>query len=293
MRRIAFGGVRQETLADFQQFGNPCARLGGGEADRYEMALTQGLLKRVVELLRREFLALLQVDGHQPLIYFDHLVEDLRVCRCHRREVHRIAVRLEKAVGHRRAALCGQIQRQTLRPERIAHLLQHAGGIGVPTVDLVDDDEAAQLPLACEVHEALRDRVDGAGCAEDDRDRLDGLESGERAPQKVGISGRIDEIDVNGAVVDGADRGIEGVLQALFLRIEVGHCRSALQAALTANRACAQQQRFHEQRLAGAGRTYQCDVTNALRRISHGGTSRGLAGRYFAPLYERTQGGAI
>ncbi len=83
MRRIALGRIRQQALEDFQQLLDAHAGLGGGEADGDEVALSQGLLKRVVELLRRECLALLQIQRHQLFIDFDDLIDDLRVSALH------------------------------------------------------------------------------------------------------------------------------------------------------------------------------------------------------------------
>jgi len=60
----------------FSSSGSPCPGLGGDETHRYEMALAQGLLKRVVELLRRNLRPLLEVQRHQALIQLDDLVDD-------------------------------------------------------------------------------------------------------------------------------------------------------------------------------------------------------------------------
>ncbi len=65
------------------------------------MALAQGLLKRVVELLRRDLLALLEVNGHELLVELDHLVNELGVRGLHGREVGRRAMRLKEAIDHR------------------------------------------------------------------------------------------------------------------------------------------------------------------------------------------------
>src|SRR5262249_51344261 len=78
-RRIALGRVRHQTLDNVEQLGNTGAGLGGDETDRDEMALAQGLLKRVVELLRGEILSLFQIERHQLLIELDDLVDDLGV----------------------------------------------------------------------------------------------------------------------------------------------------------------------------------------------------------------------
>src|SRR5579875_3985584 len=78
-RRVAFRRIRQQPGEDPQQLGDAGARLGGSEADRNEMALAQGLLERVMELLRGYLLALLEVQGHQPLVELDHLIDELGV----------------------------------------------------------------------------------------------------------------------------------------------------------------------------------------------------------------------
>src|SRR6185437_8090203 len=87
MRRVAFGRIRQQSLEYFQQLLHARTCFGRGEANRYEVALSQGLLKRVVELLRRELLALLQIQRHELLIDLDDLIDDLRVRGRNRGEV--------------------------------------------------------------------------------------------------------------------------------------------------------------------------------------------------------------
>ena len=64
-RRVALGGVRHQPLDDLQQLGDARARLGRGETHRHEVPLAQRLLEGVVQLLRGELLALLQVQRHR------------------------------------------------------------------------------------------------------------------------------------------------------------------------------------------------------------------------------------
>ncbi len=78
-RRVAFGGIRHEPHDDLQQLRDPGAGLGRGEAHRHQVSLAQRLLKRVVQLLRGDLLALLEVERHQLLVELDHLVDDLGV----------------------------------------------------------------------------------------------------------------------------------------------------------------------------------------------------------------------
>src|SRR5580704_1284301 len=78
-RRVAFGWVRHEPRENPQQLRDARAGLRGNETDGDEVALAQRLLKRVVELLRGELGALLQVEGHELLVELNDLVDDLRV----------------------------------------------------------------------------------------------------------------------------------------------------------------------------------------------------------------------
>ena len=82
-RRVAFARVRHETSEDAEQVRDTGAGLGRSEAHGNEMALAQGPLKRVVELLRRDLFALLEVHGHELLVELDHLVHELSVRDLH------------------------------------------------------------------------------------------------------------------------------------------------------------------------------------------------------------------
>ena len=120
-RRIAFGRVRREACQHVQQLRDARAGFGGAEADRNQVVFAQRLLERVVQLLGiQQFLALLQVERHQLLVDFDHLVDDLGVRVSDRREVGRLALRLEEAVDDRCAAFRRQVERQAALAESFA-----------------------------------------------------------------------------------------------------------------------------------------------------------------------------
>src|SRR6185437_2044752 len=146
--RVAFRGVRQESRENPQQIRYAGARLRRRKAHWNEMALAQGLLKRVVQLLRRDLLALLQIHGHELLVELDHLIDELSVRALHGGEVRCRAMRLKETVHHGLAALRGKVEGQTFRSERRADLRQHIRGFGVPAVDLVDDHEPAEPTIA-------------------------------------------------------------------------------------------------------------------------------------------------
>ena len=76
-RRIAFRRVRHQARDRFEQFRDAGAGFRGHEAHGYQVPLAQRLLERVVKLLRLELLALLEIEGHQLVVHFDDLVDDL------------------------------------------------------------------------------------------------------------------------------------------------------------------------------------------------------------------------
>ena len=184
-RWVALGRVRHEPLEHPQQLCDPRAALGRGKAHRHQVPLAQRLLERVVQLLGRDLLALLQVKRHEPLIELDHLVDDLRVRRLDRGEVGRPSVRLEEAVHHRIPAPGRQVERQALAAKVLAQLLQHFRAVRILAVDLVDDDEAAQVALARELHETLGKGVHAARGAHHHDDRLDRLQYRERLAESM------------------------------------------------------------------------------------------------------------
>src|SRR6185312_13158380 len=281
-RRVAFRRIGQESCEDPQQLREAGARVGRSKTYRNEMALPQGLLKRVVELLRGYLLPLLQIHRHQLLVELDHLVDELRVRDLHRGEVGTRAMGLKEAVHHRPAALRGQIERQALRAEGLAHLRQHIRGFRVAAVDLVDDDEAAEPAIAGKIHQTLSDGVGSARCADDDRHGFHGFEHGESASEEIRVARGVEEMDMSRVAVEGQNGGIERMLQRLLLGVEVRDRAAPGQASLRADGARLQQQAFREQRLPRAGRPDQRDISDALSSVPHvvlpGRSDSGVAG---------------
>ena len=143
-RRIAFHWVRHQPLEDVQQLAHAGTRLRRGEADRYQVTGAQRLFERVVQLLGREFFALLEIEFHELVVYLDDLVDDLGVCRGHVTERGFGAFGLEEAVHHARAVSRGQVQRQALGSEGVPDIGQQLCQVRALRVDLVDDDHPAQ-----------------------------------------------------------------------------------------------------------------------------------------------------
>ena len=72
-------------------------------------------------------------------------------------------------------------------------------------VDLVDDDHPAQALIMCRLHHAPGVLFDAFLGINHDSGRLDGRQDGKRATVKVPISRRVDEVDVNTAVIEMTD----------------------------------------------------------------------------------------
>ena len=261
-RRIALHRIRHQAREHIQQLLHAGAGLGGDEAHRHQMAFAQRLLERIVQLLRRELLALLEVQRHQLLVDFDDLVDDLGMRSRDRGEVRLRAARREKTVDHRSFRPGGQIERQAFTPEGLAQLGQHPLRSRIAAVDLVDDDQPAQPAIARELHHPLRHGLDAVDGADDDRRVSDGLQHGERAAGEVGVARRVDQIDAPTLVLEVHERRIERVAQLLLLRIEIAHRRAALETAARPDGAGFSEQALGQQRLARAGLTYERDVAD-------------------------------
>src|SRR6185436_12943922 len=274
-RRVAFAGVRHEPNENVEQLRNARARFRRHEAHGHEMAFPQRLLERIVQLYRRELLALLEIQRHQLFVDLDDLIDDLRVRRLHGREIRRLAMRLEEAVHDGRAAFAREVERQAFGTEQLAHGAQRRFGMSVLAVDLVDDDQPAQPAVAGEFHESLADRVDGRAHADDDHGRFDGFQHRVRAAEEICVSGCVDQREVRRAGVEGTERRVDRMLKPLLLRVEVRNRRPARQAALRADGPRLQQQGLEEQRLARTRRAHEGDVADVLRRVAHGEYSRG------------------
>ena len=205
-RRIPLGGVRHEPRNRLEQLGNAGARFRRHEADWHEMPLAQRLLERIVQLFRLELFTLLQVEGHQVVVDFDHLVDDAGMRFLDRREVGRLAVIMEKAVDDFRAAGRRQVDGEAFGSELVADFLERRLRICVAGIDLVDDEDAAQAPVPGRVHHALRHRLDAGDGVDDDGRGFHGLQHRQRAADEVGVAGRIDEIDVGIAGFEPAKR---------------------------------------------------------------------------------------
>ena len=141
------------------------------------MAFAQCLLEWIVQLLRLEFLSLLEVQLHEFLVDFDDLVNDLCVCGLDVTECCLVALGLEVAVNDFFAVGRRQVQRQALRAKGVTNFGQQDLEIHFLCVNLVDDDHPAEILFLGRFHHASRDHVDAFLGIDDDGGGLCGWQN--------------------------------------------------------------------------------------------------------------------
>ena len=110
---------------------------------------------------------------------------------------------------------------------------------------------------------------DAARGVDHDRGGLDRGEAPTRGAAEVGVARGVDQVDVDAAVVDRGDGGVEGVPARLFHRVVVGHRGAALDGACRRDRAAGMQQGFEQGGLAGAGVAREGDVADLAGAVRH------------------------
>ena len=158
-----------------------------------------------MQIPARELLALLEVAIHQRIVELHHPVGNLAVRGRDRGEIRRFLRRREEAVGDRFAAPRWQVQRQALSAEALPDVGEHALEIRAARVDLVHDDQPAELALGRGRHDSLRHHLGAALRVHDDRRGLHGREHRERAADEIGITRRVEQVHLAARVVQMAD----------------------------------------------------------------------------------------
>ena len=263
-RRIALRGVRHEPHQDIEQLGDAGAGFCGDEADRDQVGLAQGLLEGVVELLRGQLLALLQVELHELFVHLDHLVDDLAVGLLDGGEVRTLAAGLEEAVDDPLAAVRRQVDGQALGAEGVLDLRGQVLQVHALGVDLVDDDHAAQVAVVCRLPHALGDGLDTGLGVDHDGGGLHRGQHRDAAADEVGESRGVDQVDVLAVGVEAGDADVQRVLVLLLHGIEIADGRASLHAAGLGYDSGGGEQGLYQGGLAGVGVADQGDVTDVL-----------------------------
>ena len=179
---------------------------------------------------------------------------------------------LEEAVHHGLAALRGQVDRQAFGAEGLAQLLQQRARVGA--VYLVDDEQAAQAAPLGVVHQALRAVLHAVVAVHHHRAGFHRGQGCQRGAAEFRQAGRVDQIDVALAVVDGGDGGADGMAARLLHRVEIGNRGAALDGPGRLDDAARVQQGLEQRGLAGARVAHERDVSDAVGGVGHERTSR-------------------
>ena len=225
----------------------------GDKTHRHQVSAAQCPLERAVQLLRIHVLALLEVEFHQVVVEFHHLVHYGGVGVGGGVEVGGQIFGIEVTVGNPRGVLRRQVQGDAFAAESLPDLLHEPGQIGGLAIDLADHDEPGQLHFLGGCHAAPGHQFNAGSRVDHHHGGLHRLQHAHGAPGEVGRTRRVQEIDVSAVVLETALRHVGGILQPFFLRSIVGHRAAALDAAGRLDRAGNRQKFLRQDRLAGAG----------------------------------------
>ena len=273
-----FGGValeraRHELRKHPQQLFQAGAGVGRYEADRNQVTAPEGPFEGIVELFQGDFLAF-QVHHHEVVVQFHDLVDDLRMGFLDGGEIGCGIGGLEEAVGHGRAAVGGEVHGQAAPAEGIDDRRQHTLEIRIRRVDLVDDDQPAEIALGGGLHHPLGEQFHARLGADHDRGRLRRGQRPEGAAHEVGISRAVQQVDEAAVVFQVRDSRVQRMPQPFLVIGEIADRRAPVYRARRANGACLLQQGLDQGRLAGPGVSDNGDIAYLFCRVrcSHGGS---------------------
>ncbi len=250
-RRIAFGGVGQQSLADFEKLLHANARTCADETDRNQVAFAQALFESVVQFLRAEVaLSRIEVVPHHRFVDLHHLIENALVRLGQGGEICRALV-VEEAIQHVFAALAWQVHRQALRAEFLTQCVDQRTELRAFEVDLVDDNDTRKATLRGALHHASRAVFDAVDGVDHDGDGFGGGKRGKRRAAEVRVASRVDQIDVTAAVGNAGDGAVDGMPARLFLTIRVRLRGAFIHRALRLDHAPGMEQSFEQAGLAG------------------------------------------
>ena len=201
--------------------------------------------------------------------HLHHLVDDLLMGRRHGAEVGLGVLLPEKDIDNARPAVGRQVDRQALGPEGRLDLVEYRRRVRTLCIDLGDHDHPAQPPFAGGIHHPLRHHLDARRGVHDHRRGLHGREYRQRASLEVGMTRRVEQIDMHAAMVEVTERRGQGVLQLLLVRVGVGNRRAGVHGTLVRDLSGRVQQRFGELGLTRAAVSDQRDIANFFGGVGH------------------------
>ena len=266
---VAFERVGQQFDEDVQQLLDPCAGAGRDEADRNQVAFAQRFPKGRAQLLRLDILAL-QVQRHQVLIHFDHLIHQGGVGAGHAGKVA-VAGSGEEAVHDRGATVGRQVDRQAFLAETFLNLVQQGGQVNVFGVNLVDDDHPALPALGGALEHPLGHRFDAGLGVDDDRYGVHCRQYRNRLADEIGKARGVEQVDMSAAVVQIDQGRVQRVLVRLFLRVEIADRVAFFHDAGRGQLAGAMQNGLHQGGFSSRAMPDQGDIADGFGGITHQG----------------------
>jgi len=151
--------------------------------------------------------------------------------------------------------------------EALAHHAQHVGEVGVLTIHFVDDDGNWKPEFLRIIERQLGAHL-WAGHGVHHDDRCIGHAHGVLClAHEVHIAGRVQDVDLVPAVLDGQQRAVNGQAARLLILIEVGDGVPLFDLFQTSGRAGGEQQALGQAGLAGALVAYQSDIPQQVSGI--------------------------
>jgi hypothetical protein len=181
---------------------------------------------------------------------------------------------LPEAVDDAAATVARQVEWQHFRTEGLAQVIEQGAELRARVVDLVDDDDAAQVACLGMLHHPVRPIADAGVGVDDDRKSLHGGHRGQGGATEIRITGRIDQVDVDGrlpvrGMIDAGDRCIDGMPAILLDRVEIGDGAAAFDGACRLDGAAGMQQGFEQRGLAGARVACEGHIADLACDVGH------------------------
>ena len=273
--------MREERRDVFHEALDALLDDGGTGVDRHEHALVDGVVDALLDLFLRELLAL-EVFHHDFLVGLGDRVDQalagglgtllevgrdvldallgavfVEIARLH---AHDVDDALEVGLLAERQ----RDRRQTLAETCVQQ--RHGGAeVGVIAIDVVDEDRARDVHLLGFFPQFRRHDLRAIDGVDHEHGHLSGVHRGNGVADEVGVTRRVEQVDLVIVEGNGSNRGADGELAANLLVVEVEIGLPVVRRAHALGSAGDEQHRLCERRLTGPVLADKRDVTHMLR----------------------------
>ena len=158
----------------------------------------------------------------------------------------------------------GDIQQNTPRAPQLLDIVHNRCEVNVLGVHLVDDDESSDAGLLGLAEDASRIDFDSGLRVDHDGGQINSVEGANRLPDEVGISWRIDDVEMLAAVLQMHDARFDGVLVVLFFRVEVANAGAVIDTGIGIDCSRFGKHPIDHCRLSRRAVAAKCKITNVL-----------------------------